>query len=163
VELAVADVLDPATVRAAVAGVDAVIVAVGGDVFKPSTIVEQSAEVIVAAMKAEGVRRYVGITGVAQMQPSLTGRIADAILRVSPIKHAVRDHQAAFDIVSASGLDWTLAGCPWIKDDAHTGHYAEHPDTFPGGFHTISPVDVGTFLAQQLVSRSYIARVVGLW
>ena len=94
VELAVADVLEPATVRAAVAGMDAVIVAVGGDVFKPSTIVTQSADVIVAAMKAEGVRRYIGITGVAQMQPSLTGQIADAVLGVSPIKHAVRDHQA---------------------------------------------------------------------
>jgi hypothetical protein len=114
-------------------------------------------------MRAEGVRRYIGITGVAQMRPSLTGQIAQAALRVSPIKYAVEDHQGAYDIVVASGLDWTLAGCPWIKDDAHVGRFREHPDTFPGGFHTIAPVDVGAFLAAQVDSRSYVGHVVGLW
>jgi uncharacterized protein YbjT (DUF2867 family) len=163
VERVVADVLQPDTVRAAIAGCDAVIVAVGGDVFKPSTIVTQSAASIVAAMKAEGVRRYIGITGVAQMRPSLTGALAQAALRVSPIKHAVADHQGAYDIVAASQLDWTLAGCPWIKDDAHAGRFTQHPDTFPGGFHTISPADVGAFLVAQLASDSSIGHVVGLW
>jgi uncharacterized protein YbjT (DUF2867 family) len=163
VTLVVADVLQPETVRAAIAGMEAVIVAVGGDVFKPSTIVTQSAEAIVAAMRAEGVSRYIGITGVAQMRPSLAGHLADAALRASPIRYAVADHQGAYEIVAASGLDWTLAGCPWIKDDAHPGRHGEHPDTFPGGFHTIAPVDVGEFLAAQLTSRSYIGRVVGLW
>ena len=160
---AIADVLQPATVRAALDGMDAVIVAVGGDVFAPSTLVTESARTIVAAMQAGGPRRYIGITGVAQMQASPAGKIAQAALRISPIKHAVADHQGAFDIVAASGLDWTLAGCPWIKDDAHPGAYHEHPDVFPGGFHTIAPADVGAFLAAQLDTTANVGRIIGLW
>jgi uncharacterized protein YbjT (DUF2867 family) len=85
------------------------------------------------------------------------------VLRRSPIRYAVEDHQHAFEIVAASGLDWTLAGCPWIKDGAHPGRYAEHPDAFPGGFHTIAPGDVGAFLAAQLDTAANVGRIVGLW
>ncbi len=160
---AVADILEPATIVSAVTGMDAAIVAVGGDVFKPSDIVTRSAQAIVDALRARGITRYVGITGVAQMRATLAGRLAQAVLRRSPIRYAVADHQRAFEIVNASDLDWTLAGCPWIKDGAHAGVYREHPDIFPGGFHTIAPVDVGTFLAAQLGSATYRRRIVGLW
>jgi hypothetical protein len=47
---------------------DAAIVAVGSDVFKPSDIVTRSAQAIVDAPRAHGIARYAGITGVAQMQ-----------------------------------------------------------------------------------------------
>jgi uncharacterized protein YbjT (DUF2867 family) len=163
VELVIADVTQPATVAAAVAGTDAAIVAVGGDVFKPSDIVTRSARAVVDALEAAGIARYIGISGVAQMKPVGTGHIAQTALRLSPIRHAVADHQGAFDIVSASSLDWTLAGCPWIKDEAHAGRYTLHPDDFPGGFHTIAPADVGAFLAAQLNDRTYLRRIVGLW
>jgi hypothetical protein len=84
-------------------------------------------------------------------------------LRRSPIRFAVADHQRAFELVAASDLDWTLAGCPWIKEGAHVGRYREHPDSFPGGFHTVSPEDVGAFLAAQIDDGRYFRRVVGLW
>jgi uncharacterized protein YbjT (DUF2867 family) len=160
---AVADILEPPTILSAVRDMDAAIVAVGGDVFKPSDIVTRSAQAIVDALRASGSARYIGITGVAQMRATLAGHFAQAVLRRSPIRYAVADHQRAYEIVSASDLDWTLAGCPWIKDGAHVGVYREHPDIFPGGFHTIAPADVGAFLAAQLESTKYSRRVVGLW
>jgi uncharacterized protein YbjT (DUF2867 family) len=159
----VADILEPATIVAAVTGMDAAIVAVGGDVFKQSDIVTRSARAIIDALRARGITRYIGITGVAQMRATLPGRLAQAVLRRSPIRYAVADHQRAYEIVGASDLEWTLAGCPWIKDGAHAGVYREHPDIFPGGFHTIAPADVGAFLAAQLGSTTYLRRVVGLW
>jgi uncharacterized protein YbjT (DUF2867 family) len=159
----VADVLEPATIVAAVSGMDAAIVAVGGDVFKPSDIVTRSARAIVDALRSRGIARYVGITGVAQMPANVPGRLAQAALRRLPIRYAVADHQRAYEIVRDSDLDWTLAGCPWIKDGAHEGTYREHPDLFRGGFHTIAPADVGAFLAAQLGSTTYLRRVVGLW
>lgn len=160
---AVADILEPETIVAAVAGMDAAIVAVGGDVFKPSDIVTRSAQTIVDALRTRGIARYIGITGVAQMRATLPGRVAQAVMRRSPIRYAVADHQRAYEIVSGSDLDWTLAGCPWIKDGAHAGVYREHPDIFPGGFHTVAPADLGAFLAGQLGSTTYRRRVVGLW
>jgi putative NADH-flavin reductase len=163
VRCVVADARNVESVQNAVRGMDAAIVAIGGDVFAPSDIVTRSSEAIVAALTAQGIRRYLGITGVAQMKPTLAGHIAQAALRVSPIRFAVEDHQRAFEIVSASSLDWTLAGCPWIKDDAHPGRYSEHPDEFPGGFHTIAPADVAAFLVSQLGVETYVRRVVGLW
>jgi uncharacterized protein YbjT (DUF2867 family) len=160
---AVADILAPPKIVAAVTGMDAAIVAVGGDVFKPSDIVTRSAQTIVDALRTRGIARYIGITGVAQMRATLPGRVAQAVMRRSPIRYAVADHQRAYEIVSGSDLDWTLAGCPWIKDGAHAGVYREHPDIFPGGFHTVAPADVGAFLAGQLGSTTYRRRVVGLW
>jgi putative NADH-flavin reductase len=159
----VADILEPATIARAVTGMDAAIVAVGGDVFKPSDVVTRSAREIVEALGACGIARYIGITGVAQMRATFPGRLAQAVLRRSPIRYAVADHQRAFEIVRASDLDWTLAACPWIKDGADARAYREHPDIFPGGFHTIAPAGVGAFLVAQLGSTTYRRRVVGLW
>ena len=159
----VADVRAPETVRDAIVGTDAIIVAVGGNVFKPSDVVAVSAQTIVSAATAMGIRRYIGITGIAQMKPRGFGNVVQAALRVSPIRYAVADHQRAFEIVAGSDLDWTLAGCPWIKDAAHVGRVHQHPDVFPGGFRTVSPEDVGAFLASQVEVTTDFRRVIGLW
>jgi uncharacterized protein YbjT (DUF2867 family) len=160
--VAVGDIGRAETLAAALsAGCDAVVNAVGADPLKPSTIVTDTARAIVAAMQAAAVRRYVAITGTAQMPKTPLGALSVAILRLTPVGNAIRDHQGAFDIVTQSDLDWTLAGCPWIKEGAARG-YAEHAK-FPGGMKTITPTDVAAFLVHVLDHPTYTRRVVGLW
>jgi uncharacterized protein YbjT (DUF2867 family) len=119
VTVKVGDVTDPPSVAAAVgSGIDAVINAVGVDPLKPSTFVTDAARVLVREVQAAGVARYIGVSGTAQMRKTLFGRIGVGILGLTPVRHAIADHQGAYDIVTASTLDWTLSGCPWIKDTA---------------------------------------------
>jgi uncharacterized protein YbjT (DUF2867 family) len=160
--VAVGDIGRPETLAAALSGgIDAVVNAVGADPLKPSTIVTDTARAIVAAMHASGVRRYVAISGTAQMPKTPIGTLSIGILRLTPVGNAIRDHQGAFDIVTASGLDWTHAGCPWIKDGQARG-YREHAQ-FPGGMKSIVPADVAAFLVSVLDQPSYVRRIVGIW
>ena len=164
VRTAVGDIYQPDTVAAALGQeIDAVVVVVGADPLKPSTVVTDTARAVVAAMQTRGVKRYLGITGTAEMpEKSLLGEVSTAVLRVTPVGHAARDHDGAFAIVSKSGLAWTLAGCPYIKDGPTLGQY--HTESvFPGGFKTIHPGDVAHFLVRELDAQKYPNQVVGIW
>ena len=164
VSLVVGDVYKPETVEQAMAGgFDAVVVAIGADPLKPSTVVTDSARAIVAAARKVGVRRYLGITGTAEMpEKTAFGRLSTAILRLTPVGNAARDHDGAFEAVRTSGLDWTLAGCPYIKDGPTRGEYRTSA-VFPGGFRTIHPGDVAHFLVGELTDHRYPGKVIGIW
>ena len=152
------------TVTAAMhGGFDAVVNTIGSDPFaKQSTIVSDSVRAIMGAMNEAQTMRYLGITGVAEMPKRGAGPLMAAIIRRSPIRATVHDHDAAFALVAASGLDWTLAGCPYIKDGAHTGIYTLAP-RYPGGFKIISPQDVADFFVHELTAHWHSRQVVGIW
>lgn len=164
VAVSVGDVYQPETIDTATArGFDAVIVVVGANPLKPSTVVTDSARAIVSAARKAGIPRYLGITGTAEMpRKTIFGRFSSAILRWTPVGHGARDHDGAFEIVSNSGLDWTLAGCPWIKDGETRGVYRTSL-VFPGGMRTIHPGDIAHFLVTELSAHKYPNSVVGIW
>jgi putative NADH-flavin reductase len=164
VAIAVGDVYKPETIDSAMAaGFDAVIVAVGADPLKPSTLVTDSARAIVVAAKKSGIKRYIGITGTAEMpKQTFFGKLATAILRLTPVGNAARDHDGAFDAVCESGLNWTLAGCPYIKDGETRGVYKTSM-VFRGGYRIIHPGDVAHFLVGQLMDDQHFNQVVGIW
>lgn len=164
VAVSVGDIYQADTVEQAMApGFDAVIVAVGADPLKPSTVVTDSARAIVAAARKTGVRRYLGITGTAEMpDKTLFGRLSTAILRLTPVGNAAKDHDGAFEAVRTSGLDWTLAGCPYIKDGDARGQYRTS-SVFPGGFKIIHPGDVAHFLVRELGDHQHPGAVIGIW
>lgn len=144
-------------------GFDAVIVAIGADPLKPSTLVTDSARCIVAAATASGIPRYLGVTGTAEMpRKSLFGKLSTFLLRLTPVGNAIRDHDGAFSIVSKSTLDWTLAACPWVKDGPARGNYKTSL-TFPGGNKFIYPADVAHYLVRELTVHNASRQVVGVW
>ncbi|HEY5004051.1 MAG TPA: NAD(P)H-binding protein [Ktedonobacteraceae bacterium] len=144
--------------------IDVIVNVVGGDVFKPSTVVTDSVQAGLALMKACNVSRYLGITGVAEMQTcGIGGSITTTLMRRSPIRHAVHDHDSAFAFIKASAINWTLAGCPYIRDGRHTEKYTLNPDCFPGGFKTISPQDVADFLVKEIQTQRFSKQIVGIW
>lgn len=168
----VGDVLrDTDAVRAAVAdGVDAVVNAIGGDVFRPSTLVTDAARALLAACARapRGAPRYVAVTGTAEMpRKSCLGALTSAGLRASPIRHAVRDHDGAFAAVMAAAaaappVRYSIVACPYIADGPRTGAYSEH-DVFEGGFLTIHPGDVAECLLRHVGDAAGANRIVGIW
>ncbi len=158
------DTLDPAGLRSvltAIPGATAVVMAVGADPLRPSTVVTETVRNLASAMVSVGPTRYLGITGTAQMPATLLGRMTQAIVRRA-IK-AAADHQGAYDILTATDLDYTLAACPYIKDGPHTGRYHRETGKFPGGFKTIAPADVADFLVDELGAHRYHRQTIGIW
>jgi uncharacterized protein len=138
-----------------------VVMAVGADPLKPSTLVGDTVANLVTVMPEVGLHRYVGISGVAQMPATPIGRITQGVLRRA-IKAAV-DHQRAFDLLLGSDLDWVLGGCPYIKDGHPAGRALEHERPFPGGYRVISPWDAAAFLVRQLHDVTRHRQIIGLW
>lgn len=158
------DTLDPDSVHTVLTDArdaTAVVMAVGADPLRPSTVVTDTVRHLTAAMASTGPTRYLGITGTAQMPATLFGRLTQAAIRRA-IK-AAADHQGAYDILTATDLDYTLAACPYIKDGPRTGRYHREPGRFPGGFKTITPGDVADFLVDELGAHHYHHQTIGIW
>jgi len=158
------DVRDNLSVRASLAGgFDAVIVCIGQAGLKPSTIVSEGFGAIVTGMTALGLRRFIGVSGSAEMpQKTRAGKLYTALLRHTPVGNAVRDHDGGLRVLQASSLDWTLAGCNYLADGPERGRYRTSL-IFPGGFKIIHPGDVADFLLQEMMEPRHVRQVVGLW
>ena len=142
---------------------DGVLSAIGVGKLEPSTLVTEGTRSILGAMHSTGVRRYLAVSGTAEM-PSRTilGRITNAIFRWAPVGHPIRDHDGAYAIVAASDLNWTLAACPYLRDGPAKGSYKTGL-TYPGGFKVIHPPDVADFMVGELLDRRFPRQIVELW
>ena len=115
ISIATGDIYKPETIDAAMLpGFDAIIVVVGADPLKPSTVVTDSARAIVAAAAKAGIPRYPGITGTAEM----------------PRKTILGDRAPQYDVGSGSTQQWCCvvtapnpfagnAQIGWGEGDAH--------------------------------------------
>ncbi len=159
-----ADVLDKESLRKVFQpdGYDAAVNVVGADPLKPSTLVTQAAANLVPLLETYGVSRYLGITGTAEMPKTALGAIATFVLKRTPVRHAIRDHDGAIAIVKASSLDWFLVGCPWIKDGPARGSF-RRSTVYPGGMRTIHPGDVALRLFEEFESPSIHCAIEGIW
>ncbi len=158
------DVRNGASLTAAFSGGDwdAVVNVVGADPLKPSTLVTNTAAALVPLARKHGFTRYLGITGTAEMDQTVLGQIATFVLRRTPVGHAIRDHDGAIAIVRASGPDWFLVGCPWIKEGPAKGVF-QRRKVFPGGLRAIHPGDVALRLFQELGHPGAHREVEGIW
>ena len=168
-EVLAADATRPEQVLAAIkqsaggtAGLTAVVMAVGSDPLKASSVVSDSVRAIVAAMTQLGVGRYIGVSGTANM-PTRTVRARLSLVPVRRFIKAAADHATAYEIVRTSGLDYVLAGCPYIRDGAPAARYKEEVGPVPGGFKVITPAEVADFLVRQIADRRYHRQIVGIW
>ncbi|MHA6630712.1 NAD(P)-dependent oxidoreductase [Pseudonocardia sichuanensis] len=113
---------DRAAVRAAVAGSDAVVDALGSG-SGPTTVRTDAARVVVAAMRDAGVRRLVVVSAAGA---HTTGDTAFVRFVVKPVlgyvlRHPFADMRAMEEVVRASDLDWTIVLPPQLTDGPRTG------------------------------------------
>jgi putative NADH-flavin reductase len=121
------DVLDPEAVRSTVAGTDAVISVFGHVKGSPATVQTEGTRNIVDAMKAQGPRRIVSLSGGGlpypeKDEPKLPDRAIRLLLRVlSPT--VIKDAEGHLRVLEASGLEWTVVRGPVLTDDPLSGRY----------------------------------------
>lgn len=156
------DVLDPDAVSAAVAGQDAVLIALGagrkGSVRAPGT------KNVIDAMMRHGVKRLVCETtlGAGDSRDVLNffwKRIMFGLL----LRPAFADHQRQEDRVTASELDWVIVRPAAFTDGPATGEYKEgFPATEQNLTFRISRADVAEFMLRQLADDTWLRRTPGL-
>lgn len=155
------NVLSQRDVGSAMFGVDAVLSALNTD---GSDTLSRSMPIIIDAMEQAGVKRIVtiGTAGILQshLNPLLLRYQSAESKRKST--RAAKDHRKAYEILSESGLDWTIVCPTWLPDGEPTGKYRIERDFLPLEGEQISVGDTADFAYQQLFNDEYMHCRVGI-
>src|SRR6476659_10926986 len=106
--------LDPDTIRNVLRDIDVVIQTLGVDfsprlVFEGTRLFSDSTRILVDAMKTEGVKRLITVTGLgAGDSRGHGGLLYDAVVFPLLLKRVYDDKDIQEWIVRSSGLDWTI-------------------------------------------------------
>ena len=94
----------------AIAGNEAVIIALGGDGLGPQTTRQEGTRRVVEVMREERVRRLLVISSLGAGDSATLSMLgASGLVFVKTvIRHAIADHTAQEKIVIGSDLDWTI-------------------------------------------------------
>ncbi len=153
------DALKPRDVQDALVGVDVVVQALGvglGELFQPVHLFSDATGTLIAAMRAEGVKRLIGVTGFG----AGNSRASIGCLQRLPFRivlgRAYDDKSLQEGLIQESGLDWTIVRPGVLTDGPRTGRYRilSEPSQWRNGF--ISRADVADFLVRQIEDPSYL-------
>jgi putative NADH-flavin reductase len=166
------DALDPASVDAALPGVDAVVVALSmvrasdspwAPILTPLDLHSRAASVLTSAAARHGVRRYVALSahGVGDAAPR-AGWLFLALVRWSNIGIAYANLAVAEGIVRTSGLRWTLVRPTRLATGPATGRWTADPNLVTTSRDCIRRADVAAFLVQTATSSDHVNEAVSL-
>jgi putative NADH-flavin reductase len=150
------DAIDEDQLSDAMQNHDAVVSTLGPrEVFKPSSLLRNSAVATTRAMKRSGVKRLVVLSAAAHF-PGIPNRIVSFILR-----NHMRDSLAMEKIVQASGLDWTIARPPRLTQEDYTSYRSREGAAPRMGF-TLSRKAVAAFMLDAIEQRKHLNKIVGI-
>jgi putative NADH-flavin reductase len=163
VKIAVGDVLDAASLKAALIGQETVISSLGSAAsgpFKEVTMLSEGTRNLIAAMKATGVDRLICITGFGAGESKRhLPWVAKWLIQPLALRGVYRDKTRQENLVRASGLDWTLVRPNILANGAAKG--IQHVRAFAAltgthvGMATIRRADVAAFCLRELTDRRF--------
>ena len=125
------DVLQPASLAAAVVGQDAVVSAIGNESRAPTTLYSQGVMNIVAAMNAANMRRLVCVSAsaleIGSGTPLLLG-LAMKLLVQPLLREPYADLRRMEAVLRTSPLDWTSVRPPRLSNGPYTGRFQVAPN-----------------------------------
>src|SRR5258708_1171565 len=135
---------------------DAVISTLGPrEVFKPTSMLHDSALATTRAMNRSGVKRLVVLSAAAHF-PGIPNRIASFIMR-----NHMRDSLAMEEIVRSNGLDWTIARPPRLTQDDYLTYRSREGAAPKMGF-TLSRKAVAAFMLDVIEQHKHVHKIVGI-
>lgn len=161
VTVIVGDARNEAALRQAVKGRDAVVSTLGtpASPFREVTLLSSATKALVAAMKAEGVKRLVAITGIgAGNSVGHGGFLFDHLIFPLLLRHVYADKNRQEAIVRDSGLYWVLVRPAILSDKPGRGTNRAFTDLshFHGG--GIARADVARFVLDQVGSDEWLGQ-----
>jgi putative NADH-flavin reductase len=165
--VAEADATDLGTVRAAVAGSDAVVSVLGVPYSRrPVSLYSAGTASIITAMRDHGVRRLV-VAGTAAADPGYHGsdsvlftRVMEPLFMRRPGRTVYRDNRRMEAAVQVSGLEWTIVRACWLFNSAGISDYLTC-DGSPHGMFT-ARADFAACLLAQLASDRTARATIGV-
>ena len=135
---------------------DAVLSTLGPrEVFKPSSMLHDSALAATRAMKRSGVKRVVVLSAAAHF-PGIPNRIVSFVLR-----NHMRDSLAMEEVVRNSGLDWTIARPPRLTEQDYTTYRSREGAAPKMGF-TLARKAVAAFMLDAIEQKKHFHKIVGI-
>jgi putative NADH-flavin reductase len=153
------DALKTADIEAALIGVEVVIQTLGvglGDLFRPVHLFSAATRVLIAAMKVQGVKRLISVTGFGAGD----SRASISFLQRLPFQiilgRAYEDKSLQESLIKESGLDWTIARPGVLTGGPGTGRYKVLSEASEWRNGIISRQDVAEFLVRQIEDRTFL-------
>ncbi|WP_371625326.1 NAD(P)H-binding protein [Streptomyces sp. NBC_01116] len=156
---------DPAAVRAAVAGRDAVLSGLGSRGRKANGVAERLTGRILTAMEAEGVRRLVVVSAVPVGPEPADDPLVDRLMRkavgavLAELYADLTRMEAALD---RSATDWTAVRPPKLTDGPRTGVYRQVVGGTPRSSRSISRADVAHAMLALVGDPAAVKQGVGV-
>ncbi|MEA1649291.1 SDR family oxidoreductase [Nitrospirillum sp. BR 11164] len=157
--IVIGDARDDAVLRQALKGRDAVISALGtpASPFREVTTLSTATRALVAAMKAEGVRRLVCITGMgAGDSAGHGGFLFDRLIFPLLLRKVYADKNRQEAIVRESGLDWVLVRPSILNNKPGGGTVRALTDLTGVHGGTIARADVARFVLEQVRGDTWL-------
>ncbi len=150
------------------AGAEVVLSALGARSLKKEDVLERAVPVLVAAMKAEGVRRIVALGSAGALEDSLKQQAAwrrwfvQTIVYNTVLKWAVASQVDQWKVLAASGLDFTMVMPPMLTEGKGRGLGRVRVDgeALPRGGARIAREDVADFMVAQVEGREWVGKGV---
>ena len=135
---------------------DAVLSTLGPrEVFKPSSMLHDSALATTRTMNRSGVKRLLILSAAAHF-PGVPNRITSFILR-----NHMRDSLAMEEIVKGSGLDWTIARPPRLTEGENVTYRSREGAAPSLGF-TLARKAVAAFMLDAIEQQKHFHKIVGI-
>ena len=154
-----ADALKTEDLEAALVGVDVVIQTLGvglGDLFRPVHLFSDATRVLIAAMRRQGVKRLICVTGFGAGD----SRASISCLQRLPFQilfgRAYDDKSLQEKLIKESELDWTIARPGVLTSGPRTGRYRIIVEASQWRNGIISRADVAEFIVRQIGDQAYI-------
>ena len=159
------DARDSNTVNAALSGVDVVVQTLGiglRELLQPVNLFSQATSVLVEAMKSQGLKRLISVTGFGA---------GDSAANISPLQRipfqlvfgrAYRDKDLQERLIKASPLNWTIVRPGVLTGGKRKGHYKILCDPVQWRNGTISRADVADFLVEAATVDTWLRLAVQL-
>jgi len=158
------DVLDYASIEAAVKGQDAVISALGSRSLMKDNVVSIGTKNVITAMERQGVKRFICMTslGVGDSKGQL-GPLYNFIIIPLLLKSAFEEKEVQEQYIKQSNLDWTIVRPTTLVDIVHFSHcrvWVGPPEVLLRGW--ITRDDVAQLMLKELTRTTHIRKAVGI-
>ncbi|MFE1231404.1 NAD(P)-dependent oxidoreductase [Streptomyces sp. NPDC058745] len=159
------DLADPESLRAAVAGRDAVLSGLGARRRADAGVAARLTRSVLAAMHAEGVRRLLVVSAAPLGPvPADQGVLDRAVLALvnAALKDVYADLRAMEDELAASATDWTSVRPPRLTDKPVSGRYRSVVGGNPGRGRTLARADVAHAMLAMIGDPATVRQGVGV-
>ena len=155
------DVLDMVSVEPAVAGQQAILVALGTATKGSPPVLPQGIRHVLDAMERHGVRRIVALTAAGALHESaetIGARLGMKLARAM-IPRVYAEHRGMLEEIRMRDLDWTAVRPVLLTNGPWTGRYRVVEEGIPRGGYRISREDVADFMIRQLTNNDFVRKM----